>query len=234
MRDDHSAIDVHHDVILQWRVSVTYKSTRRDFLKSMGVGLAGVIAADKLVAGLRFLPGSESSIFYVGTYTSGGSGGIYRCRLSLSSGSLTIESIVGGVTNPSFLAIDKARGRLFAVNETAEFEGKPGGSVSAFRLNPESGDLQLLNSRSTHGADPCHVTVDATGRFILVANYSGGSIAVLPVQSDGSLGEATDFVEHKGASVKPRQQGPHAHSINLNHANAFAYVADLGLDKVMI
>ncbi|HMK38538.1 MAG TPA: lactonase family protein [Bacteroidota bacterium] len=213
---------------------MTRKITRREFLATAGTGLAGIIAADTLFAGVR-LPGDPAiARLFVGTYTSGKSEGIYRCRFDTASGELHVESATGGVTNPSFIALDRNRSRLFCVNETAEFDGKPGGSVSAFAVDPETGDLHFLNSRSTHGAGPCYLTIDAAGRYVLAANYTGGSLAVLPVGNDGSLGEATDFVQHRGSSVTPRQQGPHAHSIVLDASGRFAYAADLGLDRVMI
>jgi 6-phosphogluconolactonase len=209
-------------------------STRREFLKKAALSAAGVVASHRLVAGLRVRTVTGSARLLVGTYTSGKSEGIYRCGFDLDSGSLKIESVVKGVTNPSYLAVDSNRGRLFCVNETARFQDSPGGSVSAFALNPETGGIRLLNIQPTHGADPCYVTVDPGGRYILVANYSGGNLTVLPVQNDGSLGEATGVVQHKGSSVKPRQQGPHAHCVILDQAGRFAYAADLGLDKVMI
>jgi len=208
--------------------------TRRDFLKTVGLGIAGSVTADKLFAGVRIPAISGGAELFVGTYTGGKSEGIYRCLFDVKSGELNVESVTKGVANPSFLAIDRNRSRLFCVNETAEFEGKPGGSVSAFALNPGTGDLRLLNSSSTHGAGPCYLTIDSHGRFVLAANYTGGSLAVLPIRDDGSLGEATDVAQHKGSSVKPRQQGPHAHSIILDPSGQHAYAADLGLDKVMI
>jgi 6-phosphogluconolactonase len=210
------------------------KITRRDFLKTFGIGIAGSVSAGRLFAGVRLPAISRSARLYVGTYTNGKSEGIYRCLFDVGSGELTVESVTKGVTNPSFLAVDRIRSRLYCVNETAELEGKPGGSVSAFAMNPETGDLRLLNSSSTQGADPCYLTIDSAGRFVLVANYTGGSLAVLPIRNDGSLGVATDVVQHKGSSVKPRQQGPHAHSVVLDPTGRYAYAADLGLDKVMI
>ncbi len=213
---------------------MSLRITRRDFLKTLGGGIAGSVAAGRLFAGIRLPAFAGSATLFVGTYTNGKSEGIYRLRFDVESGELNVEAVTKGVTNPSFLAVDRNRTRLFCVNETAEFEGKPGGSVSAFALNPENGDLRLLNRSSTHGADPCYITVASDGRFVLVANYTGGSLAVVPIRNDGSLGEATDVVQHKGSSVMPRQQGPHAHSVILDPSGRFAYAADLGLDKVMI
>jgi 6-phosphogluconolactonase len=183
---------------------------------------------------LRYPLVPDTARLFVGTYTNARSEGIYCCRFDAGSGRLEVESVVKGVTNPSYLAIDRSRGRLFCVNETAEFEGMAGGSASAFALNVETGEVRSLNRGSTHGADPCYLTIDPDGRFVLVANYTGGSLAVLPVQNDGSLGEATDIIQHQGSSVKPRQQAPHAHSVVLDSSGRFAYAADLGLDKVMI
>jgi 6-phosphogluconolactonase len=210
---------------------VPLKITRREFLKVAGIG---IVAADRLFAGFRLPADTDSVRLFVGTYTNEKSEGIYCCRFDAGSGTLEIESVVKGVTNPSYLAIDRNRGRLFCVNETPEFEGKPGGSASAFALNVDTGNVRPLNRRATHGADPCYLTIVPDGRFVLVANYTGGSLAVLPVRNDGSLAEATDIIQHKGSSVKPRQQGPHAHSVLLDSPGRFAYAADLGLDKVMI
>jgi 6-phosphogluconolactonase len=123
---------------------------------------------------------------------------------------------------------------LFAVNENSEFEGKPTGSVSAFSVDGATGMLKLINQRSSMGAGPCHIVMDKSGRNVLVANYDSGNVAVLPVAADGTLGEASDFVQHAGKSVNPqRQEGPHAHCVTLDNANRFAFVCDLGLDKVM-
>ncbi len=208
--------------------------TRREFLKTLGAGIVGSVAAGRLVAGARFQGASRTSTLFVGTYTNGKSKGIYRCLFDTGSGASTVESATQGVTNPSYIAVDRIRSRLFCVNEIAEFEGKTGGSVSAFAVNPENGDLRLLNCCSSRGAGPCYITIDATGRFVLVANYTGGNLAVLPIRDDGTLGEATDVVQHKGSSVKPRQQGPHAHSVVLDPSGRYADAADLGLDRVMI
>lgn len=205
--------------------------TRREFLRVAGIA---VVSTDRLFAGLRLPPDPRVARLYVGTYTKGTSEGIYCLRFDSESGRLEVETVVKGVTNPSFLALDRSRGRLFCVNETAEFEGRPGGYASSFALDVDTGNVRPLNRRSTHGADPCYLTIHPDGRFVLVVNYTGGSLAVLPVGNDGRLGEATDIVQHTGSSVKPRQQGPHAHSVVLDTSGRFAYAADLGLDKVMI
>jgi 6-phosphogluconolactonase len=172
---------------------------------------------------------------YVGTYTRNTSKGIYLSRLDLATGALEAPVLAGETTNPSFVAVHPSRRFLYAVGEVDRFAGQKGGVLSAFAIDPESGKLTLLNQQSTRGPGPCHVAVDRTGRWALVANYSGGSVACLPIAQDGRLGEATCFVQHKGSSINPqRQQGPHAHAVYVDAANRFVFVPDLGMDKVMI
>jgi len=185
-------------------------------------------------------------LVYVGTYTlpihfgsgfvlEGKGEGIYVYRMDQASGALEFGSKMTGVANPSFLALDPGRRFLYAVNELKTFEGKATGTVSAFSVDSETGELGFLNRKLTQGTDPCYVVVDKTGRHVLVANYMSGSVCVLPVQEDGSLGEATDFIQHHGSSIDPeRQEGPHAHSVVLDDVNRSAFVPDLGLDKIMI
>ncbi len=172
---------------------------------------------------------------YVGTYTQRGSQGIYLAHLEQATGQLQLAGLAAEVTNPSFLAIHPNRRFLFAVGEVSKSAGGPGGTVSAFAIDAATGKLTLLNQKSSQGAGPCHVVVDPPGKNVLVANYGSGSAACLPVADSGQLRDATPKVQHEGSSVNPqRQKGPHAHSINLDAANRFAVVADLGLDKVMI
>ena len=178
---------------------------------------------------------AETVLVYVGTYTYRKSEGIYVYQLDPLIGVLKLISKATGIQNPSFLAIEPWQKYLYTVNETADFEGKPSGAVSAFSINSETGELSFLNMKPSLGTHPCHICVDKTGKFVLVANYSSGSVSVLPVKKDGSLGDATDFIQHHGSSVNPkRQEGPHAHSVTLDEANRYAFAADLGLDKVMI
>ena len=184
-------------------------------------------------------------LVYVGTYTDpilfgtgkilqGKGEGIYVYRLDQSSGALESVGQTTGITNPSYLAFDSTGRFLYAVNELKTYEGKPTGTVSAFAVDPETGRLRFLNKRLTHGTDPCHVLVDQKGRYVFAANFMSGSVCVLPVFDDGSLGEATDFIQHQGSGIDfVRQKGPHAHSVTLDHANRFAFVPDLGLDRLM-
>jgi 6-phosphogluconolactonase len=176
-----------------------------------------------------------SMLVYFGTYTGPTSRGIYVSRLNLESGVLTPPQLAAETKSPSFLAARPQGDVLYAVSEIDRFAGKPAGSVSAFRINRETGALTPLNEQTSGGPGPAHLAVDRTGTNVLVANYGGGSIEVLPVDRDGKLKAPTAFVQHTGSSVDPqRQKEPHAHYINVDPANRFAYVADLGLDKVLI
>ena len=172
---------------------------------------------------------------YVGTYTGDKSKGIYLSQLNPATGALSQVELATEVKNPSFLAIHPNHKFLYAVNEVSDSDGKPTGAVSAFAVDEKSGKLTLLNQQSSQGAGPCHLVVDRTGQNVLVANYGAGSCACLPIGSDGRLAAATAAIQHRGKSVNPqRQEAPHAHSINLDPSNRFAFVADLGLDQVLI
>jgi len=178
---------------------------------------------------------TEPILFGTGKILQGKGEGIYVLRLDRESGALEAVDKTTGVANPSYLAFDATRRFLYAVNELKTYEGAPTGAVSAFAVDPTSGSLRLLNRRPTHGTDPCHVVVDEAGRHVFVANFMSGSVCVLPVGADGSLGEASDFVAHQGSSIDPaRQKGPHAHSVTLDASNRHAFVPDLGLDKLMV
>ena len=172
---------------------------------------------------------------YIGTYANGKGTGIALLEMDGATGKLTSHGLAAESINPSFLAIHPTGKYLYAVNEVGEFGGEKAGAVSAFALDRASGKLTPLNQQSSKGAGPCHLIVDRTGKNVLVANYGGGSAAVLPIGDDGRLGAATAFVQHSGSGKNPRrQEGPHAHSINLDAANRYAVVADLGLDKVFV
>jgi 6-phosphogluconolactonase len=172
---------------------------------------------------------------YIGTYTTGKSKGIYRCEFDLKSGKLSTPVVAAELRSPSFLAFHPNRLFLYAVNEADQVGASKSGQVSALALDPKTGELKLLNQQSAGGNGPCHIVVDKDGKNALVANYGGGSAAVLPIGPDGKLEKISSLEQHKGSSVnKDRQEAAHAHSINLDPSNRYAYVADLGLDKVMI
>ena len=174
---------------------------------------------------------------YIGTYTGpkSTSKGIHALRFDPSSGALTPIGLVAESSNPSFLALHPNGEFLFAVNEVGEFEKQKSGAVSAFRRDGTTGRLTLINQRASKGGAPCHIVVDRSGKFVLVANYTGGNVAVLPIGKDGSLGEAVSVVQHEGSGPNAqRQKGPHAHSINVDQTNRFAVAADLGIDKLLV
>lgn len=172
---------------------------------------------------------------YIGTYTYGKSEGIYVYRMDLSSGALKFVSVAKGVANPSFLALDPTNRYLYSVSEVSRPAGKAGGALSAFRRDPQTGEMTFLNQQPSGGDGPCHLIVDRKGRSVFVAHYAAGCVSVLPIREDGRLGEPTDVVRHEGSSInRQRQEAPHPHSVNLDPANRFLFVPDLGLDKIMI
>ena len=185
-------------------------------------------------------------LVYVGTYTEpirfgtgrvlqGKGEGIYVFRLDQESGALEPVGKTTSVTNPSYLEFDATQRFLYAVNELKSYQDSPTGTVSAFAAHPTTGELTFLNRQPTHGTDPCHVVVDRRRRHVFVANFMSGSVCVLPVRDDGSLDAACDFIQHLGAGIDPvRQNGPHAHSVTLDATNRYAFVPDLGLDKLLI
>jgi 6-phosphogluconolactonase len=204
--------------------------SRREFLRLGTIGALGTLAFRGFTEASHK---TNAFTLYIGTYTSGKSEGIYIYRMDPSTGELKRFNAIKSI-NPSFLTIDRSRRYLYAVNEVADFGAKPSGAVSAFSIDSATGNLRFLSQQSSLGADPCHLTLDRRGKFLLVANYTGGSLSVLPILHDGSLGSATDFVQHAGSSIKEQQKGPHAHCIILDVANRNALAADLGIDKVMI
>jgi 6-phosphogluconolactonase len=204
---------------------------------------SGSLATVLLLGGLLFSPPAEADDagkgeklrLYVGTYTGGKSKGIYLFEMDPASGALTPKGVAAETVNPSFLAIHPSHKFLYAVGEVGNFNGKKTGAVSAFAVDPKTGMLTLLNQQTSAGTSPCHIVIDKAGKNALVANYSSGTVASLPLSADGKLGEPVSVIQHTGSSVdKSRQKEPHAHSINLDAANHFAFAADLGLDKVLV
>ena len=193
-----------------------------------------------ILAAMAILPAMAEEVpdswrVYIGTYTGGNSEGVYMLRLDMKTGQLENLGLAGAVDNPSFLALHPEKPLLYSVGQGVDANGKQRGMASALAMNLADGKLALINQEATVGEGPCHVAVDRAGRHILVANYSSGSVAALPIKEDGSLGAATDFEQHEGSSVNPkRQEGPHAHCVKLDPAGKFAFVMDLGLDKIMI
>jgi 6-phosphogluconolactonase len=172
---------------------------------------------------------------YVGTYTDGTSRGIYRFTFDTATGATTEPVLAVETKNPSFLAVHPNGRFLYAVGEISSFGGAETGAVSAFAIEPKTGDLTLLNQRSSEGAGPCHLVVDRTGGNVLVANYGGGTVAVLPIEKDGRLKPASAVRVHEGSGpTRDRQEKPHAHGIYLDAAERFAFSPDLGADRVFV
>lgn len=184
---------------------------------------------------------ARSTFVYIGTYTQSlghvvaKGEGIHIFTLDQSNGALKPVGVAKGVLNPSFLTVDRSGRYLYSTNETKDTNGEPVGGVSAFAIDAATGGLTFLNRQSSRGGDPCHLTVDATGSVVIVANHEDGIVSSYLVQPDGSLGPASDVVQHVGSSVHPQYQtGPHAHSVNIDRSNRFAVVCDKGIDKVMV
>jgi 6-phosphogluconolactonase len=137
--------------------------------------------------------------------------------------------------NPSWVAEHPKRPFLFAVGETSSYNGRTSGSVSAFRIDESSGQLTLINQCASEGTAPCHLSCEASGKFVMVANYGSGTVAAFPIGEDGTLGPTAAVVQHEGSSINPeRQKGPHAHFIAADHENRYALACDLGLDKILV
>lgn len=210
-------------------------------MKSSMIQLARLRAVLALVLGSAVMAGSmceaaaREYLVYFGTYTGAKSRGIYVSRFDADTGSLAPAQLAVETPSPSFLAVRPGNRYLYAVNEVNKFEGKSAGSVSSFSLDARSGKLSPINVQSSGGAAPCHIIVDKSGGNVLAANYTGGSVAVLPVEKNGALRPASSFIQHTGSSVnKSRQEAPHAHGIYLDARNRFAYVPDLGLDHYLV
>jgi 6-phosphogluconolactonase len=154
---------------------------------------------------------------------------IYQLELDLKDGTMSKPMIAAEVANPSFVAIHPNRKFVYSVSETNK------GSIVAFAVDAKTGGLTMLNSQPAGGSGPCHVSVDRTGKTVLAANYGSGSCTSIPINADGSLAQPASVHQHKGKSInKGNQEGPHAHSINVDKANKFAFCADLGIDKVLV
>jgi 6-phosphogluconolactonase len=181
------------------------------------------------------MPTSNRPLLFVGGYAPVGQAGIQACRFDPASGALTVVASFSGILSPGFLVAHPNGRWLYTASETSRAESGSYGEVWALRYEAEPFTIEPLNHRSSRGDAPCHLRLDATGRWLLVTNYSTGSAAIYPVRDDGSLGEVTEFVEHHGHGPNPaRQEGPHTHSSIMTPDNRFAVVADLGLDQLLI
>src|SRR5438445_7700667 len=174
---------------------------------------------------------SSQYLAYVGTYTTKtNSKGMYVFRFDATTGKLSAIGIAAETRDPSWVAVHPNGKFLYAANEAGKSS-----TVSAFAIDAKSGKLTLLNQLPALGEDPCYLSFDKTGKYVFVANYSSGNVVVFPILADGRLGEHTAMLKDQGATGpnKERQEGPHAHWIEVSSDNRFAFVADLGLDAIL-
>ncbi len=182
---------------------------------------------------------SKFRTLYIGTYTrhesyvDGHAEGIYVYQFDPKNGKLRHQSTMTGVVNPSFVTVEPRGKFLYAVNELTR-EEEVSGTVSAFAIDPVTGDLAFLNKQLTGGLSPAYVSTDQKGRYAFVANYITGNVAAFPLQKDGELLPASDHDQHHGSGPDPRQDGPHAHSILPDPSSQFLLSADLGADHILM
>jgi 6-phosphogluconolactonase len=209
--------------------------SRRDFLAVSAVGLVALARGADAPA-RREQSQRDEQLLYVGTYTEDGrTDGIHLVRMDTRSGKLRLVSSVNAGPNPSFLTLHPNGRVLYAVNEVDKYNGKASGAVSAFAIASDTGALTRRNEQPSEGGGPCFVSVDRSGRVVLVANYDGGSVALLPIEADGSVAPASQVVKHTGKGPNAdRQEAAHAHCIVADPSSRFALSADLGADRVFV
>src|SRR5579863_5637686 len=246
-----------------WQHETLRATSRREFLKrAAALGATGAVAGPSFVrpsfaqiGRSRGNSAKRSILAYAGTYSSpqgpegsrGNGQGIYLFQVDLATGALSEREVFSNGSNPAWLAFDPSRTHLYSANETATYEGKDSGSVSAYSINRSNGRLTLLNTVSSEGAGPAHLSVHPAGKHVLVANYAGGTVAVLDIRENGELGSPTDVIHDQGtvgperaASAPPGSfaisghDHPHAHMIQADPAGRFVLASDLGLDRIFI
>ena len=177
---------------------------------------------------------AEELQVFVSSFAPGDEGAIHAYELDTDSGSIRQTAKNKGVAQPFFLALSPNRKNLYSIHAPAGFGGEENEQIAAYRISGDDGELELLNHQSSLGTASCYLDVDASGKTLVVANYSTGSVVSYPINRDGSIQEAQSFIQHKGSSVnESRQQAPHAHCIVVSPDNRFIYAADLGIDKIV-
>jgi 6-phosphogluconolactonase len=172
---------------------------------------------------------------FIGTYTDTGSQGIYTLRLNLETGELRDSGQIAAAVNPAFLTLSRDGNFLYSVSETASTGTAKSGAVSAFAVDAGTGALRFLNRQLSNGTSPCHLCLGLDGKALFTANYSSGTVTMLPVLADGHLGEPCGSIQHRGRGPNAsRQEGPHAHSITPDPVTGYLYACDLGLDRVLV
>ncbi len=193
---------------------------------------AFALAAFALLAAPALAPAADPVVF-VTAFAPGDKGGVHAYEFDAKVGKLKALHRTAGAENPFFLALSSDKKFLYSIH-AKQFGGKENEQVAAYRVVGRTGELKLLNRQSAEGTAACYLDVDKTGKAVLVANYSSGSVASLPVKADGSLGERASFFPHKGSSVDPkRQKEPHAHCVVVSPDNKYAFAADLGTDQIL-
>jgi 6-phosphogluconolactonase len=182
----------------------------------------------------QFVVAQDNLVFF-GTHSAGPEKGISVAHFNSKTGILTKPELLVEAPAPAYFIIHPNGKYLYVCNSNDFSKGYTGQTISSYRIDPEKESLTLLNQQSSGGADPSYICMDASKKFVLVANYKGGSVAVIAINHDGSLGEMTTNIKHEGRSLDTvRQTQPYAHSIRLDPTNRFALVADLGLDKLFV
>ncbi|MGN6438236.1 MAG: lactonase family protein [Agriterribacter sp.] len=198
-------------------------------MKIASVALSAVLC---VMSTITMAQQAAEKYLITGTYTQGKSEGIYVYSFNTNDGSYKEVSHIKS-SNPSFVAVSPNEKYVYAVNENGDKDN--GGEVSAFAFDKATGKLTFLNKQLSAGDHPCYVEVDRTGKWVITGNYSSGTLSVLPVEADGSLGKAVTTIQHSGSGVnKSRQEKPHVHCTILSKDNKWLFVPDLGIDKVMI
>jgi 6-phosphogluconolactonase len=209
------------------------KNIRRVF-----ASLLVVLAPLVLALSARTSEGASAGdqyLAFVGTYTAKtDSKGIYSFRFDSSSGQISGLTVAALAADPSWLTISSDNKFLYSVNELSTFEGASSGAVTAYALDRKTGMLTSLNQVASGGADPCFISVDKTGKYLLAANYTGGSVSVFPIESGGRLGAASARIQHQGSGPKKEQASAHAHFIQTAADNRYAFAVDLGMDEVVV
>ena len=216
----------------------SFLPTRPIFLRVSCLSLA---IAGLLAAGCATRPttaaktGAGDYLVYIGTNVAGPQDNtIYLYRLQAGTGALTLVSAQKGVAQPTYLTMDTGHRYLYAVSETQSYHGRANcGGVSALAIDQHTGALTLLNQQPSLGASPCYISLDRTGKNVLVANYVGGNVALLPRQANNQVAAPTDSSRHQPPlGPHKNQNSPHAHCIIPAPDNRYAFAVDLGTDKV--
>ena len=177
----------------------------------------------------------QQTFAFIGTYAEPSSPGLHVCSYNVETGALALTGAsVDGLKNPTFLDIDEKALRLYALSEGINAEGQRYGEANAYTIEPKSGQLTLLNKEQTVTSPTCHITLDHTHRYLMVASYHGGLVGLSPLLADGRISPLADAHQHVGASLLPVQSQPRAHSMTVDRLNRYVLACDLGLDRIII